>query len=110
MEKNTYMVYRIDLKNGKVSETGNEFEYAFDAQKECDLINETQILSGNIQYMFYYRIYNCFAPFKTQEQLQKEASLALDAFNKRINGLKALSMVARKSILQGELNKEEEAV
>ena len=110
MEKNTYMLYRIDLKNGKVSETGNEFESAFDAEKECDLVNETQILSGSIRYMYYYRIYNCFAPFKTQEQLQKEASLELDKFNKLINGLKALSMVARKSLLQGGLNKEEEAV
>ena len=107
MEKNNYMVYRIDLETGKVSETGNEFEYASDAQSHCDLLNETQILTENIRYMFYYRIYNSFAPFKTQEQLQKEASLELDKFNKRINGLKALSMVARKSLLQGELNKEE---
>lgn len=109
MEKNTYMVYRIDLKTGQISETGNEFEYAFDAQKECDLVNETQILSGNIRYMLYYRIYNCFAAFKTQEQLQKEARLSLDTFNKRINGLKALSLVATKSLLKGGL-KEEEAV
>ena len=109
MEKNTYMVYRINLETGKVSETGKEFEYAFDAQKECDLVNETQILTGNIQYMFYYRIYNCFAPFKTQEQLQKEARLSLDTFNKRINGLKAMSLVATKSLLKGGL-KEEEAV
>lgn len=101
MEKNTYMLYRIDLKNGKVSETGNEFKSAFDAEKECDLVNETQILCGSIRYMYYYRIYNCFAPFKTQAQLQKEANLELDRFNKRINGLKALSMVARKSLLQG---------
>jgi len=108
-KKNTYMVYRIDLETGKVYETGSEFEYAFDAQKECDLVNETQILSGNIQYMFYYRVYNCFAPFKTQEQLQKEARLSLDAFNKRINGLKALSLVATKSLLKSGL-KEEEAV
>lgn len=109
MEKNTYMLYRINLETGKVSETGKEFEYAFDAEKECDLMNETQILSGNIQYMFYYRIYNCFMPFKTQEQLQKEARLELDTFNKRINGLKALSLVATKSLLKGGL-KEEEAV
>lgn len=109
MEKNTYMIYRINLETGKVSETGNEFEYAFDAEKECDLMNETQIMSGNIQYMFYYRIYNCFMPFKSQEQLKKEASLELDRFNKRINGLKALSMVATKSLLKGGL-KEEEAV
>lgn len=107
MEKNNYMVYRIDLETGKVSETGSEFKYSLDAEKECDLMNETQILCGNIRYMYYYRIYNCFAPFKTQEQLQKEANLELDRFNKRINGLKALSMVARKSLLQGELNKEE---
>ena len=59
--------------------------------------------------MYYYRIYNCFAPFKTQEQLQKEASLELDRFNKRINGLKAMSMVAIKSLLKSGL-KEEEAV
>lgn len=107
MEKNTYMVYRIDLETGKVFETGNEFELAFDAQSECDLMNETQILSGSIRYMYYYRIYNCFTPFNTQEQLQKEANLELDRFNKRINGLKALSMVARKSLLQSGLNKEE---
>ena len=109
MEKNNYMIYRIDLETGKVSETGNEFEYAFDAQKECDLINETQIMSGNIRYMFYYRIYNCFMPFKTQEQLKKEANIELDKFNKRINRLKALSLVATKSLLKGDL-KEEEAV
>lgn len=109
MEKNNYMVYRIDLETGKVSETGNEFQSAFDAEKECDLVNETQILSGSIRYMYYYRIYNCFAPFKTQEQLQKEASLELDRFNKRINGLKAMSMVAIKSLLKSGL-KEEEAV
>lgn len=106
MEKNTYMVYRINLETGKVSETGNEFEYAFDAEKECDLMNETQILTGNIQYMFYYRIYNCFMPFKTQEQLQKEASLELDKFNKRINKLKALSLVATKSLLKRGLKEE----
>ena len=107
MEKNTYMLYRIDLETGKVSETGSEFEYASDAQHECDLTNETQIMSGNIKYMYYYRIYNAFAPFKTQEQLKKEASLELDRFNKRINGLKALAMVATKSLLQNGLNKEE---
>lgn len=109
MEKNNYMVYRIDLETGKVSETGNEFEYASDAQSHCDLLNETQILTENIRYMFYYRIYNSFAPFKTQEQLRKEASLELDKFNKRINGLKALSLVATKSLLKSSL-KEEEAV
>jgi hypothetical protein len=107
MEKNTYMVYKINLETGKVSETGNEFEYASDAQSHCDLLNETQILTENIRYMFYYRIYNSFAPFKTQEQLRKEASLALNTFNKRINKLKALSVVATKSLLQGGLNKEE---
>ena len=36
MENNTYMVYRINLETGKVSETGSEFEYASDAQHECD--------------------------------------------------------------------------
>ena len=107
MEKNTYMAYRIDLETGKVFETGNEFELAFDAQSECDLMNETQILSGSIRYMYYYRIYNAFSPFKTQEQLKKEASLELDGFNKRINGLKALAMVATKSLMLSGLNKEE---
>lgn len=109
MEKNTYMVYKINLETGKISETHEEFEYASDAQSHCDLLNETQIMSGVIKYMFYYRIYNCFAPFKTQEQLQKEANLELDRFNKRINGLKAMSMVAIKSLLKSGL-KEEEAI
>ena len=109
MEKNTYMVYRINLETGKVSETGSEFEYASDAQHECDLTNETQIMSGNIKYMYYYRIYNAFAPFKSQEQLKKEASLELDRFNKHLNRLKALSLVAKKSLLKSSL-KEEEAV
>lgn len=105
-KKNTYMVYRINLETGKVYETGSEFEYASDAQHECDLSNETQIMSGNIMYMYYYRIYNCFAPFKTQEQLKKEARLSLDTLNKRINGLKALSLVATKSLLKGGLKEE----
>lgn len=108
-KKNTYMVYRINLETGKVYETGSEFEHAIDAQSECDLMNETQILSGNIRYMYYYTMYNCFMPFKTQEQLKKEANLELDRFNKRLNGLKALSLVATKSLLKGGL-KEEEAV
>lgn len=109
MEKNTFMTYRINLETGKVSETHEEFESPLDAQRHCDLLNETQIMSGNIRYMFYYRIYNPFAAFKSQEQLRKEARLELDAFNKRINGLKALSLVATKSLLKGGL-KEEEAV
>ena len=106
MEKNTYMVYRINLETGKVSETGSEFEYTSDALHECDFTNETQIMSGNIKYMYYYRIYNAFAPFKSQEQLKKEASLELDRFNKRLNGLKALSLVATKSLLKGGLKEE----
>lgn len=108
-KKNTYMVYRINLETGKVYETGSEFEYASDAQHECDLTNETQIMSGNIKYMYYYRIYNAFSPFKSQEQLKKEAILSLETFNKRINGLKAMSLVATKSLLKSGL-KEEEAV
>ena len=63
-------------------------------------------MSGNIKYMYYYRIYNAFAPFKSQEQLKKEASLELDRFNKRLNGLKALSLVATKSLLKGGLKEE----
>lgn len=106
MEKNTYMVYRINLETGKVSETTEEFESAFDAEKQCDLMNEVQIRSGSINYMFYYRIYNPFAAFKSQEQLKKEASLELDEFNKRLNGLKALALVATKSLLKGGLKEE----
>lgn len=53
-----------------------------------------------------FRIYNAFAPFKNQEQLKKEASLELDRFNKRLNGLKALSLVATKSLLKGGLKEE----
>lgn len=108
MEKNTFMVYRINLETSKVSETTEEFESPLDAQRHCDLLNETQIMSGNIKYMFYYRIYNPFAVFNTQEQLKKEASLELDNFNKRLNGLKALALVATKSLLKG--GSKEEAV
>lgn len=103
---------RNSLKNGTFFNRAVQLKTArnimnSDAQSHCDLLNETQILTENIRYMFYYRIYNSFAPFKTQEQLRKEASLALNTFNKRINKLKALSVVATKSLLQGGLNKEE---
>lgn len=109
MEQNTYMLYRINLETGKVSETHEEFQSPLDAQRHCDLLNETQIMSENIKYMFYYRIYSPFAAFNSQEQLKKEAILSLETFNKRINGLKAMSLVATKSLLKSCL-KEEEAV
>lgn len=105
--KNTYKLYKIELETGKISESYKKFEYASDAQNECDLLNESQVIGGNIKWVFYYRLYNDFAPFKTQEQLQKEAKLALDEFNKHINRLKALSLIATKSLLQGGLNKKE---
>ena len=110
MEKNnTYKLYKIELETGKVSEAYEEFEFASDAQSRCDFLNETQILGENIKYIFYYNIYNCFSPFKSQEQLKAEANNAINAYNRHVNRLKALCMVAKKSLLQSGL-KEEEAV
>lgn len=107
MEKNnTFKLYKIDLETGVVSEAYEEFEHASDAQSQCDLLNETQIISENIKYFYYYKYYNCFSAFKSQEQLKVEAKNAIDAFNKHINKLKALSLIATKSLLKGGLKEE----
>lgn len=108
MEKDlVYKIYMINLETGNVTETHKEFYYDVEARLECELLNESQIIGDNIKYFFYFTIFNCFMPFKSQKQLKEDALKELKRFNERINGLKAMSLVATKSLLQGGLNKKE---
>lgn len=106
MEDVTFKIYRLDLASGKISETSKEFESSLDAKDKCFELNNNK---NDIKYFYFYAYYMDFASFRSQEDLQVFALEKLEAWNDDLNRLKALYMVATKSLLKEGL-KEEEAV
>lgn len=112
MEDVTFKIYRLDLASGKISETSKEFESSLDAKDKCFELNTNNIgiyNKNDIKYFYFYAYYMDFASFRSQEDLQVFALEKLEAWNDDLNRLKALYMVATKSLLKEGL-KEEEAV
>lgn len=110
MEELTFKLYRLDLATGKIHETGKEFETTIAAKEECTFLNgmtATMKDQTNIKYFYFYSFYSDFKAFNSQEDLRDLALKKLERWNDELNKLKALYMVATKSLLQGGLNKKE---
>lgn len=111
MEKElTFKLYRLELATGKIYETDKEFETTLEAKAECDFLNSltaTMQDMGNIKYFHFYSFYNDFAAFNSQEDLRDFALNKLEAWMDDLNKMKALYMVATKSLMKAELNKKE---
>lgn len=106
----TFKIYSLELSTGVIKETNREFESSVDAKNECFELNTmvaTMEDMTKIKYFYFYSFYTVFSPFKSQEDLKIFALEKLEAWNEEINKLKALHMVAVKSLLQGGLNKKE---
>ncbi len=109
MEKDlTYKVYMVELETGYVREMNKEFSTSHEAKEECNLLN---IMSATmpvniIKYFFFYEIYNDFSAFDSQETLREKGLIKLKEWNKEINKVKSLFMVATKSLMKGGLKEE----
>ena len=114
MEKElTFKIYRLELATGKIGETNKEYTSTVDAKEECDFLNRmtaTMKNVENIKYFYFYSFYSDFKAFNSQEDLRDLALKKLERCNDDINKLKALYMVATKSLLQSGLQNKEEAV
>lgn len=107
MEDVVFKLYKLELSTGVITETNREFESALDAKDKCFELNVNTIDNqNNIRYFYFYAYYMDFASFRSQEDLKTFALEKLEAWNDEINKLKALYMIATKSLLQGGLNKE----
>ena len=107
MEDVVFKIYKLELSTGVIAETNREFESALDAKDKCFELNVNTIDNqNNIRYFYFYAYYMDFASFRSQEYLKTFALEKLEAWNDEINKLKALYMIATKSLLQGGLNKE----
>lgn len=102
----TFKLYKLDLKTGKISEGYREFASIMDAKNFCFVLNTNEVQDGNIKHFYFYSFYSDFDAFNSQEDLKTFALNKLEAWNDELNKLKALYMVAAKSLLQGGLNKE----
>lgn len=111
MEKElVYKIYRLDLSSGKIGETNKEFETTVAAKEECEFLNEmtaTMKNVENIKYFYFYSYYSDFQAFSSQDDLRDIALKKLKVWMDDLNKMKALYMVATKSLLQGKLNNEE---
>lgn len=110
MEKKelTFKVYKLELETGKISETYKEFTSIMDAKNFCFTLNTNTVFKDeNIRYFYFYSFYSDFQAFSAQEDLKDFALNKLKVWNDELNKLKALYMVATKSLLQGGLNKKE---
>lgn len=110
MEKElTFKIYKLELTTGKILETCKEFESISDAKRHCDLLN-TNTATGdqtNIKCFYFYSFYGDFQAFNSQEDLRDFALNKLKHWMDDLNKLKALYMVATKSLLQSGLGKKE---
>lgn len=111
MEKElTFKIYKLELATGMVLETYKEYESTIDAKNYCDLMNTntaTMQDQTNIKCFYFYSYYSDFKAFSSQEDLKDIALKKLEVWNDELNKLKALYMVATKSLMQGGLNKKE---
>lgn len=107
MEDVVFKIYKLELFTGVIAEISREFESALDAKDKCFELNVNTIDNqNNIRYFYFYAYYMDFASFRSQEDLKSFALEKLESWNDEINKLKALYMIATKSLLQGGLNKE----
>ena len=107
MEDVVFKLYKLELSTGVITETNREFESALDAKDKCFELNVNTIDNqNNIRYFYFYAYYMDFASFRSQEDLKTFALEKLEAWNDEINKLKALYMIATKSLLKGGLKEE----
>lgn len=107
MEDVVFKIYKLELSTGVIAETNREFESALDAKDKCFELNVNTIDNqNNIRYFYFYAYYMDFASFRSQEDLKTFALEKLEAWNDEINKLKALYMIATKSLLKGGLKEE----
>ena len=107
MEDVVFKLYKLELSTGVITETNREFESALEAKDKCFELNVTTTDDpNNIRYFYFYAYYMDFASFRSQGDLKTFSLEKLKAWNDEINKLKALYMVAKKSLLKGGLNKE----
>jgi hypothetical protein len=103
----TFKIYKLELATGKIHEGYREFESIMDAKNFCFVLNTNSVQYENIECFYFYSFYSDFQAFNSQEDLKCFALNKLEAWNDELNKLKALYMVATKSLLQGGLNKKE---
>lgn len=111
MEELTFKIYKLELATGMVLETYKEYESTIDAKNYCDLLNTNTATTQdqtNIKCFYFYSYYSDFKAFSSQDDLRDIALNKLKVWNDELNKLKALYLVATKSLLmQGGLNKKE---
>ena len=110
MEKElTFKIYKLELATGRISEGYREFESIMDAKNFCFVLNTNTVFEDeNLKYFYFYSYYSDFKAFSSQNVLKDIALNKLESWNDELNKLKALYMVATKSLLmQGGLNKKE---
>ena len=107
MEDVVFKMYKLELSTGVITETNREFESALDAKDKCfELNTKITVQDESIRYFYFYAYYMDFASFRSQEDLKTFALEKLEAWNDEINKLKALYMVATKSLMKGGLKEE----
>lgn len=107
MEK--YQLYMLRLEDAKIIPSKMWFDDIYTAMEYCVLKNRAQVELNVEQYyyFYFYSFYSDFKAFNSQEDLRDLALKKLERWNDELNKLKALYMVATKSLLQGGLNKKE---
>lgn len=108
MEELTFKIYKLELATGKISEGYREFESIMDAKNFCFTLNTNTVFEDkNLRYFYFYSYYSDFKAFSSQDDLRDIALNKLEVWNDELNKLKALYLVATKSLMQSGLNKKE---
>lgn len=109
MEKElTFKIYKLELATGRISEGYREFESIMDAKNLCFTLNTNTVFEDkNLRYFYFYSYYSDFKAFSSQDDLRDIALNKLEVWNDELNKLKALYLVATKSLMQSGLNKKE---
>lgn len=109
MEELTFKIYKLELETGTIREGHKEFTSIMDAKHECDTLNISTATQdvANIKYFYFYSFYSDFNAFNSQEDLRDLALKKVEHWMDDLNKLKALYMVATKSLLKSGLNKKE---
>lgn len=109
MEKElTFKIYKLELATGRISEGYREFESIMDAKNFCFTLNTNTVFEDkNLRYFYFYSYYSDFKAFSSQDDLRDIALNKLEVWNDELNKLKALYLVATKSLMQSGLNKKE---
>lgn len=109
MEKElVFKIYKLELATGRISEGYREFESIMDAKNYCFVLNTNTVFEDeNLRYFYFYSYYSDFKAFSSQDDLRDIALNKLEVWNDELNKLKALYLVATKSLMQSGLNKKE---